>query len=119
MKNSAAIGAVGVALLGYRTWSVDQQYQQLTQAVVTHIEHEHPALNQTTADAPDVLARMFVDYGASDAQAVSQVRFTKLCPVMGRQAIHAVLIGNDMGSQNGLMPGMDHWPPWLCPHNAR
>jgi hypothetical protein len=88
---ASVVLAVSAALFGYRTWSVDQQYQSLTQAVVTHIEHEHVALDLVTTNAPDELARMFVDYGATDAEAVGTVRFTTLCPVNGEQAIHAVL----------------------------
>jgi hypothetical protein len=87
---------VGASLLGYRTWSINSEYQRLTQAVVTHIEHEHVTDGFTTVNAPNVLASMFIENGALNATAVGDVSFTKYCPVMGRQAIHAV-VSTDAG----------------------
>jgi hypothetical protein len=104
---ASVVLAVAVGLLGYRTWSVDQDYQRLTEAVVRHIEHEHQVLELTTADAPNQLANMFVNYGAEKASAIGAVKFTKLCPVMGKQAIHAVLTTPSGPVTLIFVPGMD------------
>lgn len=104
---ASVVLAVAVGLLGYRTWSIDQDYQRLTEAVVRHIEHEHQVLELTTADAPNQLANMFVNYGAEKASAIGAVKFTKLCPVMGKQAIHAVLTTPSGPVTLIFVPGMD------------
>ena len=70
---------------------MSEQYRELTEAVVQHIEHEHHVLGRTSENAPDVLASMFIEKGAETARALRNVTFTSLCPVMGKKAIHAIL----------------------------
>lgn len=97
--------AVAASIFGYQNWSINQDYQRLSEAVVNHVEHEHSVTGRTTVNAPQELASMFLDHGAVNALAMSDVVFTMLCPVNGKQSIHAVISTNSGPMTLIFVPG--------------
>ncbi len=88
---ASTLMAIGLVALTYQNHSLNQRYLTYHQAVVDHIAYEDGSLTSVQATAQLRMKAHLASLADIPANNLPGLRYSQLCPVLGKDTWHAVL----------------------------